>query len=280
MVDTIKVLAATGDDTLAPPVATDDIAGIHYQKVKFGWGADGNWVETADTDGIRIPIGGGQIGATTESPPPQDTGTASGLNGRLQRVAQRLTSLMNLFPASLGTKTAANSMPVTLASDEPQNVLIGAVSEAAPASDTANSGLNGRLKRIAQNLTTLIGLLPTALTPAGALKDGCAEAVLTASVATGVSLQATGTDLAGLRNWGILVPSTFDGTQIQFQMCDTLGGTYVPVYDITNTRVVMTVAVSRYYDVPGELMAIRFLKIETLTAQATTSTDFLIIGKS
>lgn len=107
-----------------------------------------------------------------------------------------------------------------------------------------------------------------------------APSVITASVASGATLQATGSDLAGLRNWGILVPSTFDGTQIQFQMADTLGGTYVPVYDITNTRVVLTVAASRFFDAPGELMGIRFLKIECLTAQATTSTDFLIIGKS
>lgn len=36
------------------------------------------------------------------------------------------------------------------------NVLTGAVNETAPASDTASSGLNGRLQRIAQRLTTLI----------------------------------------------------------------------------------------------------------------------------
>jgi hypothetical protein len=39
----------------------------------------------------------------------------------------------------------------------------GSLTEAAPASDTASSGLNGRLQRIAQRLTSLIGLLPAAL---------------------------------------------------------------------------------------------------------------------
>lgn len=38
---------------------------------------------------------------------------------------------------------------------------VGALTEAAPASDTASSGLNGRLQRIAQNITTLIGSLLT-----------------------------------------------------------------------------------------------------------------------
>jgi hypothetical protein len=42
-------------------------------------------------------------------------------------------------------------------------VLIGAVNETAPANDTASSGTNGRLQRIAQRLTSLIALLPTAL---------------------------------------------------------------------------------------------------------------------
>lgn len=41
--------------------------------------------------------------------------------------------------------------------------LTGAVNETAPASDTASSGQNGRLQRIAQRLTSLIALLPTAL---------------------------------------------------------------------------------------------------------------------
>lgn len=41
--------------------------------------------------------------------------------------------------------------------DLEQSAIIGAVNESAPGSDTASSGLNGRLQRIAQRLTTLIG---------------------------------------------------------------------------------------------------------------------------
>ena len=43
----------------------------------------------------------------------------------------------------------------------------GSLTETAPASDTASSGLNGRLQRIAQRLTSLIALLPTALVGGG-----------------------------------------------------------------------------------------------------------------
>jgi hypothetical protein len=46
-----------------------------------------------------------------------------------------------------------NPHPVT---DSPLATLAGAVTETAPASDTASSGLNGRLQRIAQRLSTMI----------------------------------------------------------------------------------------------------------------------------
>jgi hypothetical protein len=55
-------------------------------------------------------------GALTETPPSTDT-ASSGLNGRLARIAQRLTTLIGLHPSSLGQKTKSNSFAVTLASD-------------------------------------------------------------------------------------------------------------------------------------------------------------------
>ena len=58
-----------------------------------------------------------RLGDLTEVAPATDT-ASSGLNGRLQRIAQRLTSLIALFPLSLGQKTMANSFAVTLASDQ------------------------------------------------------------------------------------------------------------------------------------------------------------------
>jgi hypothetical protein len=57
------------------------------------------------------------IGSLTETAPATDT-ASSGLNGRLQRIAQRLTSLIALFPSSIGTKVSADSLSVVLASDQ------------------------------------------------------------------------------------------------------------------------------------------------------------------
>lgn len=99
-------------------------------------------------------------------------------------------------PISLGQKEAASSLPVVLPSDGTMplptdaatatlqtagNVLTGAVNETAPASDTASSGLNGRLQRIAQRITSLIALIPAALDAFGCFKVGHGKTIKTVS---------------------------------------------------------------------------------------------------
>jgi len=121
-----------------------------------------------------------RLGDVTETAPATDT-ASSGINGRLQRVAQRLTSLIANIPALTVTATrllvdgsgvtqpvSAASLPLptgaaTAANQSSELTLVGAVTETAPGTDTASSGLNGRLQRIAQRLTSLIGVLPASL---------------------------------------------------------------------------------------------------------------------
>lgn len=100
------------------------------------------------------------IGSLTETAPASDT-ASSGLNGRLQRVAQNITS---------------------------QSTLVGSLTETAPTTDTASSGLNGRLQRIAQRLTTLIAVFANG--------GGTAAASVRVNLATDVALPA-GTNLLG-----------------------------------------------------------------------------------
>jgi hypothetical protein len=69
-----------------------------------------------DASAANQVIANTRVGDITETVPANDT-ASSGLNGRLQRIAQRLTSLIALLPASLGIKTAANSLSVAPASD-------------------------------------------------------------------------------------------------------------------------------------------------------------------
>jgi len=56
------------------------------------------------------------LGGVTETAPANDT-ASSGVNGRLQRIAQRLTSLIGQIPASLGAQTSAGSLSVVATSD-------------------------------------------------------------------------------------------------------------------------------------------------------------------
>jgi hypothetical protein len=58
-----------------------------------------------------------EAGALTETAPATDT-ASSGLNGRLQRIAQRITSLIALVPVSLGQKAMASSFAVVVSSDQ------------------------------------------------------------------------------------------------------------------------------------------------------------------
>ena len=78
------------------------------------------------------------MGDLTETAPATDT-ASSGLNGRLQRIAQRLTSLIALFPTSLGQKTSANSLAVVLPSDQVVPTRENALS-AGTVTDTTISG--------------------------------------------------------------------------------------------------------------------------------------------
>lgn len=58
----------------------------------------------------------------------------------------------------------------------------GSLTETAPATDTASSGLNGRLQRIAQRITSLIALIPSALTGSGNFKVALTETSVTQAV--------------------------------------------------------------------------------------------------
>lgn len=65
----------------------------------------------------QIATTNGLLGPSSSTPPANDTDT-SALNGRLIRIAQRISSLIALLPTSLGQKTMANSLAVTIASDQ------------------------------------------------------------------------------------------------------------------------------------------------------------------
>ncbi len=171
MADNVAITAGSGT-----AIAADDVSGVFYQKVKLDGGGDGlsvPMVAGRSADAASFPVALSTedvalVGSLTETAPATDT-ASSGLNGRLQRVAQRLTSIIALLPTALGAgggikvDGSGTALPVSGTVAVSTNSELGIVTETAPATDTASSGLNGRLQRIAQRLTSLIALLPSAL---------------------------------------------------------------------------------------------------------------------
>ena len=69
----------------------------------------------------------------------------------------------------------------TAANQATDQALVGATNEAAPASDTAASGMNGRLQRVAQRLTSLIAGAPSIAS--GQVTAGAAATLVAARAA-------------------------------------------------------------------------------------------------
>ncbi len=101
----------------------------------------------------------------------RDTLTTAEVSADGDNVAAKATSkgeihtanlrLEALLPAALGSAAAAASLAVTQSTEDVARA--GIITETAPATDTASSGLNGRLQRIAQRVTSLIALVPASL---------------------------------------------------------------------------------------------------------------------
>lgn len=107
--------------------------------------------------------GGGGGGAGDASAANQTTGNAS-----LSSIDSKLSSQATASNQSTGNASAASidtklNSQATSANQSILVTTVGGVTETAPASDTASSGINGRLQRIAQRISSLIALLPTAL---------------------------------------------------------------------------------------------------------------------
>jgi hypothetical protein len=129
-------------------VAADDIgAGVLVQRVKATWGPDGTANDTDVATGKPMPVQlrepdgtdvalAAKVGALTESAPGTDT-ASSGLNGRLQRIAQRLSALIALLPTALGANGGLRVEGVAGGTAVPVS---GSVTAANAAGDVAHDG--------------------------------------------------------------------------------------------------------------------------------------------
>lgn len=141
-----------------------------------------------------------------------DADTALTVIGRLKKLLTLLPAALvsgrldvNIgAPATLPVSAASLPLPSgaatettlgTRLSEADFDTKAGSLTETAPATDTASSGLNGRLQRIAQRLTTLLsGGLPAALGANGGLKvEGVASGTVVPISGTVTANAGTGT---------------------------------------------------------------------------------------
>jgi hypothetical protein len=79
--------------------------------------------------------------------------------------------------------------------------------------------------------------------------------------------------IAGFAFGMLYIPSNFDGTQIKFHTSDEIDGTFTEVIDpTTGSDITYTVAASKSCPVAPEVFGARWLKIESVTDQATDDT--------
>jgi hypothetical protein len=133
----------TAVELIDDAIGTDNAAAPGKMMVVGGTGAGGNahewFVDSSGIGAVHDSQNGVLIGAVNETAPASDT-ASSGLNGRLQRIAQRITSLIGLFPTSLGQKTMANSLAVVIASDQSNlSVVQGALANGTQITDTVDA---------------------------------------------------------------------------------------------------------------------------------------------
>lgn len=117
MADTaVAITAGVGTNVDTRTEATN---GDHRQVVVIGDPSTNAGVAPVDaTNGLKVDVAASSgVGSLTEGAPASDT-ASSGLNGRLQRIAQRITSLIALLPTALGQTTMAASLAVTLPNNQ------------------------------------------------------------------------------------------------------------------------------------------------------------------
>ena len=100
-------------------------------------------------------------------------------------------------------------------------------------------------------------------------------ATLTVVIATDADLTSDSVCIDGAAMGMIWIPSNFDGTQIKYHVCDTKGGTFVVLGQTTDgADLTSTVAASKGFAIPEQVFGAAYLKIETVTDQATNDTTF------
>jgi hypothetical protein len=198
------------------------------------------------------------------------------------------------IPASLGARPATGSFSVTTATDDGLIALIGSTTETAPATDTAASGTNGRLQRVAQNLTTLItklslGSQPLSAALATAIPKKLTIQGLQSTAAAQINLlDSTGldsaTDVTDYNSAWLYVTAASTGRNWQFNSAFDTGYGFaqpLPIVEVSTGNIVSgavsTSTGTRIFHV--NLSGVNFLQL-TLSAGVTGVRSRIILSQA
>lgn len=142
--------------------------------------------------------------------------------------------------------TGAEVAVATSALQTANGVLLGAVNETAPASDTASSGLNGRLQRIAQRITSLFSA--TSLSDASRLPVDQRDGLAVSGSVTSAAVLFT-QDMLGYESATVQVTSAGTSCTIAYETSDdntnwvSTGGLNVATIGSSATAITSTAAI-------------------------------------
>ena len=271
MADNITVKDAAAANVV---VASKDVASVQFPKHII-----------YDSAGVEVPLSVG-LGAVTEAAPASDT-ASSGLNGRLQRIAQRLTSLIALIPTALGQGTMAQSLRVVLPSDQSALSTVGPSAHDAAISGapnrTAGRALTANYTAVATGdtadfVSTLVGaqiVKPFSIPEADWSYAAAASGI--ANTTTAVTIKAAAA--AGLRNYITGIDLATDGAlgaATEVAIRDGAGGTVIWRMKIGTAGMQAGRAIT--FPTPIKGTAATLLEVVTLTASVTGAVYFNATG--
>lgn len=208
MADNVQLNQPT---TSGATIATDDIGGVQHQLIKQEFGVDG--VATMVSAADPLPTTDAAVLAKLSADPSTETTLAALLakviaapstEAKQDAANALLTTIAAITQPLTDAQLRATPVPIsgtvavvtgagdaTAANQTALNTLTGIVTETAPVSDTASSGLNGRLQRIAQRITSLITALGSPFQAGGSIGN-TAFGVNNAAGASAVNIQDGG----------------------------------------------------------------------------------------
>lgn len=137
-----------------------DFVSNSAQKVRGIAGLGAGTDESLPAHMVQDSAGNEILGTMTTARSTSTDTTSTSFMAVWKQISFSVQALVTALPAFTRGAGAVDSgtQRVVSASDDPAIALTGALTETAPASDTASSGLNGRLQRIAQRISSLITL--------------------------------------------------------------------------------------------------------------------------